>query len=113
MVLKRYKQPEFYHFTEDSIELSRFIERGWKISKNRNYTVVEFGAGSGIVSCELFKNLNVDQSNIVLHLVEKEREFEKSLLYNIEHFCPLKKTKIHIKNILDLSNKARKYGLLD
>lgn len=45
-----YKQPTFYHFSEDSIQLANYIARNFK--KNGYRSIVDLGAGCGILGIE-------------------------------------------------------------
>ncbi len=73
-----YLQPDFYHFNEDSIQLVRFIKEN--IDNSTEHSALEVGAGCGVISCELFKNVGLKS----LLLVELQAEFLPYLKDNLD-----------------------------
>lgn len=96
--MEDYKQPGFYHFSEDSIELAKYAHKILKL--NKSLTVLDLGCGCGVVGIE-FCNLQKNTREIVF--VEKQKEFIPYLEYNIENLLMGTKYKIIDKNILNLS----------
>lgn len=77
-----YLQPSFYRFNEDSIKLINFVRE----HVNQASTILDIGAGSGIIGIELFKSY---QSDFVTFL-ELQGEWLTYLEHNIKsHHIPL------------------------
>jgi tRNA1(Val) A37 N6-methylase TrmN6 len=74
-----YSQPDFYRFSEDSTKLVTFIQ---KHLKNSPRSIIDMGAGSGVIGIELKKLFPQAQ----LTLVEIQSEFLPYLKANIELF---------------------------
>ena len=76
-----YAQPDFFRFGWDQLHLVETVR-----ANTRHQTVdrlVELGAGSGVISCELSMKLPVEK----VHLVELQRaEWEPFLTHNIATF---------------------------
>ena len=71
-----YVQPEFYRFNEDSLLLVKEI-----VSENpQAMSMLDIGAGSGIIGIELANKLHIP----LVHFVELQKEWEKYLLPNIK-----------------------------
>lgn len=73
-----YKQSSFYKFSEDSIRLSKYASE--KI--NRAESVLDLGAGSGVIGIETANAV----SSAVLTLVDVQGEWREIQEYNLEHF---------------------------
>jgi len=89
-----YKQPKFYHFNEDSFLL---ISEVIKDNPHKNETLLDVGAGCGVIGIELAKELNV----VKACFLEKQEAFLESLEYNSNHLHNIK-TKIIHQSIEDL-----------
>jgi tRNA1Val (adenine37-N6)-methyltransferase len=74
-----YKQPDFYHFNEDSTKLVHFIQSQWRRIPR---SVLDLGAGCGVIGIELVKLY----PGINLTLVEGQSEFIFYLQENLELF---------------------------
>jgi len=76
-----YQQPLFYRFNQDSLELVRFIK---KTHLDTVKSILDLGAGSGIMGIELSCHFNPS----LLRLVELQKEFMTSIEFNLKHFLP-------------------------
>jgi tRNA1(Val) A37 N6-methylase TrmN6 len=74
-----YQQPDFYHFSEDSILLSHYL----KSLNLKDRRILEIFAGSGVIGLEYSQN---NTSLEELHFLELQPEFITSLKKNIERF---------------------------
>jgi tRNA1Val (adenine37-N6)-methyltransferase len=77
---ENYSQPDFYHFNEDSIKLVKWIQSSGLSAES----ILDLGAGSGIIGIELAKYLKPK----TLMLVELQKEFIPHLEKNCEDFLP-------------------------
>jgi tRNA1Val (adenine37-N6)-methyltransferase len=75
-----YTQPSFYHFSQDSIELSKFVIS----STRRPEKILDLGAGCGVIGIEIAKALGPQE----LLLVELQEEYRPFLNRNVELFVP-------------------------
>lgn len=78
-----YTQPDFYRFSEDSILLANFVAD--KIKDFQNMTVMDVGAGSGVIGLELSRKAKNITKMIFLEVQEAYKPF---LLKNIHSFLP-------------------------
>lgn len=79
MALK-YSQPEFYHFSEDSIELAKTLVSG------KSLKVLDLCCGCGVVGLE-FSRINKGKIS-QLDFLELQLEFSNHLETNIKNFLP-------------------------
>lgn len=99
-----YKQPDFYRFNEDSIKLVRHVAS--EISGVNS--ILDLGAGSGIIGIEL-ANLLVPKE---LTLLEVQPDWREYLEYNIDTFLT-KETKARIvESSFSQWMPDRKYDLI-
>lgn len=77
---KQYSQPSFYHFSRDSISLANFINKRVLLQNKKN--LLEVGAGSGIITCELLRLVEDWQGSLTL--LEKQVAFLSHLKDNLE-----------------------------
>lgn len=75
-----YKQPSFYHFSEDSIHLARISA----LHSTEMKQIFDLGAGSGVVGLEYLKKSSQKKTHIFF--IEKQTEFLELLQFNIDHF---------------------------
>ncbi len=75
---KDYSQPDFYKFNSDSIELIRFVTKNFQ----RARSILDLGAGCGILGIEITKAIHADK----LTLVEIQPEFLSYLHENCKNF---------------------------
>lgn len=73
--MRDYSQPEFYRFNEDSLKLVDRVVR--KVSQAR--TILDIGAGSGVIGIELANRLHADK----VCLLELQEDFVPHLSVNI------------------------------
>lgn len=94
-----YLQPDFYHFDEDSITLSKFIANELqKKIPNRPNRFLEIGAGCGVISLELSRFFPEGDFD----LIEIQESFKEIALHNIRKFAHNEK-KFHYK-VMDFLN---------
>jgi tRNA1Val (adenine37-N6)-methyltransferase len=75
-----YSQPDFYRFNQDSLELVKWIIQNVSEAES----VLDLGAGSGVIGIELARSLKPRR----LTLVEVQREYEVHLRKNMDTFVP-------------------------
>lgn len=98
-----YHQPEFYRFNEDSLLLVKDI-----IAEHpRALSVLDIGAGSGIIGIELANKLHIPE----LHLLELQKEWEPYLSRNITEQLKHAQSKIIWSSIGDWI-PSQKYDLI-
>lgn len=76
-----YSQPEFFRFSTDSLFLAREVGARFRTSAESVH-LVELGAGSGVVSCEISQMCPIARAT----LVEAQREWEAHLGANLSRF---------------------------
>lgn len=81
-----YHQPAFYRFNQDSLLLVNEILK----SELRPQSILDIGAGSGVIALELARKLSIP----VVHFLELQRDWEEVLRKNISDFLPGHETKI-------------------
>lgn len=97
-----YSQPEFYRFNQDSTALINWVFQ-LNISPS---SILDLGAGSGIIGIELARLLSIPE----LCLVEIQDEYLSHLKMNSERF--LTQTKVDVQ-ICSFSNfKSKKFDLI-
>lgn len=83
-----YSQPDFYRFSEDSIILSHFIgEFLGQVPNVGLKSLLELGAGCGVISCEVAK---AQSSLTQLTVCEIQPEFQKHLEINLRQLNQIK-----------------------
>lgn len=75
----KYSQPDFYHFSEDSIFLAKVAARYIQMGK-----VLDLCAGAGVVGIELYQLLL--KQNITIDFLEIQNEYEKHLRTNLKNY---------------------------
>ncbi len=94
----KYSQPEFYRFSQSSVQLSEFA------FKNKKYTkkvlVYDIFSGSGVVGIEYVLRLKSMIEKV--SFVELQFDFKNNLQENIENFIPEIKSEIFIQNFFHL-----------
>lgn len=99
-----YFQPDFYHFSEDSITLSNFV-------KNNNSTLIDKNcldafAGCGVIGIEISNSLGGNWS-----FIEKNTEYEEYIKKNISNLSNLDVPKLYLESILT-SYSLQEYDLI-
>ncbi|MFT6069761.1 MAG: tRNA1(Val) A37 N6-methylase TrmN6 [Bacteriovoracaceae bacterium] len=75
-----YSQPDFYHFSEDSLELVQFASEVLA-SRNDLTSAVDLGAGCGVIGIEaLLKNPNISK----MTFLEVQKEFIPFIIENLQ-----------------------------
>lgn len=99
-----YLQPDFYRFNQDSIKLVKFIVT----RESKSETILDLGAGCGVLGFELAKVFNPTH----LHLVEVQPEYLPFLESNSNFFLPpATKLSISIQSFKEFSSST-KYSLI-
>ena len=99
-----YHQPDFYRFNQDSIKLVNWV----RAKLTRAESILDLGAGSGVIGIELAKNLNAT----VLDLLEVQTEYLPFLERNISEQLPVEiKSKI-IQSSFGEWKPTKKYDLV-
>jgi tRNA1(Val) A37 N6-methylase TrmN6 len=81
-----YEQPDFYRFNEDSLILVKFISE----QKLKAESLLDLGAGSGVIGIELALQLDVP----MIHFLELQEDWRPFLNSNIERFIPTRPSEI-------------------
>ena len=84
-----YSQPSFYHFSEDSLTLAKFI---LSLNLTKEISFLEFGSGCGVIGIELAQDQPLWQGT----LIEVQSEFIGHINSNIATF---KVNHLDVKNI--------------
>lgn len=99
-----YSQPDFYRFNEDSIKLVDWVQTREVLAES----ILDLGAGSGIIGIELARILKLKE----LTLVELQPEFLPHLESNCQKFLPKSVSySIIMKSFLDF-NSDQKFDLI-
>ena len=99
-----YSQPDFYRFNQDSLHLVSWVIK--QVSEAES--ILDLGAGSGIIGMELAREFKPKQ----LTLVEVQREYEEHLQKNAHAYVPSEtKTKIVIESFAEFST-TEKFDLI-
>ena len=99
-----YHQPRFYHFSEDSIWLSK---KASELSPNA-CSVLDIGCGSGVVGIETLNRLKSPKELILL---EPQVEFLEYIQNNLEFIERNIEVEI-VNQTLERFNPGRKYDLI-
>lgn len=100
-----YKQPDFYHFNDDSIFLAKYIGKHFSGKTDR---LLDLCAGSGIIGIEVARELNKIER---CSFIELQSEFIEFLKFNTAHFLPEKVIKIYHSDFRNL-NIDEKFDLI-
>jgi tRNA1(Val) A37 N6-methylase TrmN6 len=77
--MEKYRQPSFYHFSEDSIELVNYAAND--CVSDEKLIIADFGTGSGVIAIEFaLKYKNVSE----IYFIELQEDFLPSLKENIK-----------------------------
>lgn len=97
--MRKYQQPDFYHFSEDSIELVKFISK-----KSLSFdSIIDFCAGCGVIGIELLDKYPKIKR---LDFIELQKNYHPYIKLNLEeHFVS---TSIFSK----IPHLSRKYDLV-
>ena len=76
-----YRQPDFYHFSQTTIEACQWLSQiifthNWKVGK-----IIDCYAGCGVFSMELIARLSNKKLKHIIW-IESQREFDSHILYN-------------------------------
>lgn len=98
-----YSQPDFYRFNSDSFELINFIK---KLNPNVK-SILDIGAGSGVIGIEISRSLSID----LVVFVEAQKEFYEHLVLNCNTFIPQISREIIITKISNYDS-LKKFDLI-
>lgn len=94
-----YSQPDFYRFNSDSLILVDFIVK----KMNSAHSILDMGAGSGIIGIELARKLNAKH----LTLLELQKDFEIHLQRNSEFYLKDVRVDIVLSSFKDFNSRDR------
>lgn len=101
--MKEYKQPDFYHFSQDSIALAKFV-----INLGKDFdSICELCAGSGVISIEIARSLDINH----IEYVELQKEFSDYIVDNHTKYLANTNYNLNIKSINEF-NSNNKYDLV-
>ena len=103
-----YSQPSFYHFSEDSLHLVKFVQSHIESSTARPLQLLDVGAGCGVIGLELLKLVSSLESATFL---EQQDAFKVDLERNCQIFAADKKTKVEISSLEEYGDK-RNFDLI-
>lgn len=104
-----YSQPTFYHFSEDSVWLSK-IAAGYLGSSSTKLNVLDLCAGCGVIGIEIYQLQR--EKNIHVTFVELQVEFSKHLTKNVKKVMG-EKGKVEIENLSYFNiGQTEKYDLI-
>lgn len=103
--MRNYSQPTFYHFSQDSIDLAKFIQK--KIKRN-NIRALEIGCGCGVISFELI-DYGLDLLSITC--IELQPGFEEPFLKNQNDYANDVKVELIVSDFLTYVDTS-KYDLI-
>lgn len=89
-----YQQPDFYHFSRDSITLAKFLIK--ECSLDETSELLEIGAGCGVVTCEFLKHAKSIPKSVTL--IELQEAFVPYLEKNLNSSFEGEKEKFKIIN---------------
>ena len=99
-MIEDYSQPDFYRFNQDSLLLVKWIIQ----NLSQAHSILDLGAGSGIIGMELARALKPQK----LTLVEVQSEYETHLTQNASNFVPREtQTSILMKSFADFSSEEK------
>lgn len=100
-----YKQPDFYSFSQDSIELANLVAQ----MNNSALSCLDLGSGSGVVGIEIANKINSINS---ITLLELQTEFYDYLQFNSANLLNREVTvEILISSFANFKSK-KKYDLI-
>ena len=101
-----YSQPEFYSFSQDSIELAKYVTH--KTMSMNLQSLLDLGCGCGVVGIEILIRREV---GIVLDAIDCEKEWSDFFLKNCHSMIPQHKFQFHHKSFHDFLPE-RKYDCI-
>lgn len=84
-----YLQPDFFRFGSDSLLLVREVFKRTRFNE-KSCRLLELGAGSGVISCELSQRMKL----VEVIMLEAQPEWRPYLEHNMERFLKTDKVKI-------------------
>jgi tRNA1(Val) A37 N6-methylase TrmN6 len=99
-----YSQPDFYRFNEDSTVLIKWVQDSGLAPQS----ILDLGAGSGILGIELARILKPQS----LTLVEVQDEFLPFLKINTDRFLPLSVTPVIVMKMFSHYSSIDKFDLI-
>lgn len=89
MLTQDYCQPDFYHFSQTTVESAKWVVEILSVFSKHSYYLIDLFAGSGVFSSEIFYRLP-QGSCYRWDLVELQREFTPYLEKNISQSNKIK-----------------------
>ncbi len=110
-----YKSPEFYHFSEDSIILSKIVITEIKNNfKNRRMIrLLDLCSGCGVIGIEIMRAFENGPHNISCDFVEIQKEYEPFYQENVHAFLKKREdTKFIVESFESFKAEGDKYDLI-
>lgn len=104
--MRNYHQPDFYHFSEDSVLLAKYAAK--KLSHRKDLDVLDLCSGCGVVGIEFVSFM---QKVNRIDFVELQKEFKDFMLKNIDDFIAGTQTNILTTGVLEV-NFPQQYDLV-
>lgn len=82
--MNEYLQPDFYKFSEDSVQLARFVVEDFK-GRSLDH-LLDIGAGCGVIGIEILRNLKLASR---LTCIEFQEAFNLSLHENLTRYLDI------------------------
>ncbi len=102
----KFSQPEFYHFSRDSIELAHFAAR--LFDHKESVSLLDICAGCGVVGLEFAQNF---KGKFYVDFIERQPEFRHCLQKNINLLNKKIDSRVMIDNFENIRT-AIKYDLI-
>lgn len=96
--MHEYNQPDFYHFSQDSIRLAEYAFK--KLKKRSSLKVLDLCCGSGVIGIEFFRK---HQSVKLLDFVEKQIEFLPCIEANTKRYLGETPSNIYLESFESIS----------
>lgn len=105
MKKENFSQPDFYHFSDDSIFLVEQAIMHLKQDKRIVKTVIDVCAGSGVVGLQFLEKY--EQKKLEITFIEKQGEFKEHIEKNIKQFGKQSSLfYVYFKDLEDLDYKG-------
>ena len=101
-----YSQPDFYHFSEDSLILSKYVLD--QVNSNGIRSILDIGCGSGVIGIEIAKSL---KGSLKLVGLEPQKAFNEHINLNVS-FLPSNCEYEIVNQSIGEFNSSEKFDLI-